>query len=103
MGMTKRTLDWIKKLLYNRQQCVAIDGENSVLGPVLLGIPQGSVIALVLFVIYVKRLTCNFLYDIVVEKWLKIVCFFLLIINCNETDQFFFQYNNFVSWSWVNK
>ena len=75
MGMTKRTLDWIKKLSYNRQQCVAIDGESSVLGPVLLGIPQGSVIAFVLFVIYVKRLTCNFLCDIVVEKWLKIVFF----------------------------
>ena len=75
MGMTKRTLDWIKKLLYNRQQCVAIHGESSVVGPVLLGIPQGSVIALVLFVIYVKRLTCNFLCDIVVEKWLKIVFF----------------------------
>jgi len=103
MGMTNRTLDWMKKFLYNRQQCVAIDGENSVLGPVLLGIPQGSVIALVLFVIYVKRLTCNFLCNIVVKKCLKIVCFFLLIINCNEIDQFFCQYNNFVSWSWVNK
>ena len=103
MAMRNKTLDWIKNLLYNRQQFVAIDGESSVPGPVLLGVPQGSVIALVLFLIYVKRLTCNFYCDIGVEKWLFVVLFFLLIINCNETDISPFQYNNFVSWSWVNK
>jgi len=56
MAIRNKTLDWIKNLVYNSQQCVAIDAERSVSGPVLLGVPQGSVIALVVFLIYVKRL-----------------------------------------------
>ena len=63
MAIRNKTLDWIKNLLYNRQQCVAIDAERSLSGPVVLGIRQGLVIALVLFVIYVKRLRLSCLKE----------------------------------------
>lgn len=55
-SIRNNTLDWIKNLLYNRQQSVAVDGESSAPTPVLLGVPQGSVIGPALFLIYVNYL-----------------------------------------------
>ena len=55
-SIRNNTLDWIKNLLNNRQQNVAVDGESSAPTPVLLGVPQGSVIGPTLFLIYVNYL-----------------------------------------------
>ena len=55
-SIRNNTLDWIKNLLNNWQQSVAVDGESSAPTPVLLGFPQGSVIGPALFLIYVDYL-----------------------------------------------
>ena len=55
-SIRNNTLGWIKNLLNNRQQSVAVDGESSAPTPVLLGVPQGSVIGPTLFLIYVNYL-----------------------------------------------
>ena len=48
--------EWFKSYLTNRQQCVCINDSASKTLPVLSGVPQGSVLGPILFLIYVNDL-----------------------------------------------
>ena len=45
---------WFKSYLLNRQHCVKIQNKYSDLLPVLSGIPQGSILGPLLFLVYVN-------------------------------------------------
>ena len=48
--------DWIEQWLTDRRQRVVVDGEVSNWKSVLSGVPQGSVLGSLLFLIYIKIL-----------------------------------------------
>ena len=56
MGSGVGLFDWIKCFLTDRTQRVVLDGTESLPGPVLSGVPQGSVLGFILFLIYIKVL-----------------------------------------------
>ena len=55
-GIRGDTLKWIKAFLDNRKQAVVINGENSDCIPVSSGVPQGSNIGPILFLVYINGL-----------------------------------------------
>ena len=52
-GIDKQARNWIKSFLSGRSQKVIIDGEESKSVPVTSGVPQGSVLGLILFLIFI--------------------------------------------------
>jgi len=54
LGLTVEALNWFKSYLTGRKQCVDIDGIRSDWLDVELGVPQGSILGPVLFLIYVN-------------------------------------------------
>ena len=60
LGFQDNTLNWFKDYLTGRRQCVDIDGEQSEWLDVKLGVPQGSILGPILFLIYVNDINkCN--------------------------------------------
>lgn len=58
-GINGQTLNWIKDFLIGRSQIVSVNGEKSYIGQVWSGIPQGTVLGPILFIIYINDILEN--------------------------------------------
>ena len=63
-GIRRSTHKWVNSWLSGRTQHVVIDGKASDPVPVLSSVPQGSVLDLVLFLIFINDLSDNIRYSV---------------------------------------
>jgi hypothetical protein len=53
-GIGEKTLNWVQDFLTDRKQKVSVNGMDSTTPNASSGIPQGSVLGTILFVIYIN-------------------------------------------------
>ena len=57
MGLDYLTTQWFKSYLSERTQCVIMNNMTSKLLPLTYGVPQGSILGLILFSIYINEIS----------------------------------------------
>ena len=63
LNLNPHLLQWIVNYLSNRQQYIGVNGKTSTTSQVMSGVPQGSVLGPLLFLMYINDITSVELND----------------------------------------
>ena len=96
-GIEGKILEWIKTWLTGRQQRVVLNGCKSHWKSVISGVPQGSVLGPLLFIIYVNTIDDDI--DSRVLKFADDIKVFRVISDVQDQDAFQSDLDKLVQWS----
>ena len=104
-GITGNILGWTKAFLSGRTQCVVLNDVKSKIARVTSGIPQGSVLGPILFVIYINDMPEVVDKDSIVYLFADDTKVFRHIQSQEDTIQLQSDINNLLQWSekWLLK
>ena len=100
-GINEYLLSWLHSYLHGREQSVVLDGKTSSTIPVLSGVPQGSVLGPLLFLIYINDSASE---QLNLGTYITMYADDLLLhreINCSDDYLKLQQYVNTIS-NWVD-
>jgi hypothetical protein len=83
-GISGKLLDWLKDYLTDRQQRVIINGETSEWGDLKAGVPQGSVLGPLLFLIFINDIT-HVIWNCKIRLFADDTCLFIEVDEPNNT------------------
>ena len=87
-GISGRLLEWLTDFLTNRIQAVKVNNKVSEYVPVKSGVPQGSVLGPVLFLLYVNDLVDLFGPGLTAKLFADDVKIYAVINDVNDTVAF---------------
>ena len=64
-GIHSKVINWIESFLSNRKQAVVVDGHLSLLAAIISGVPQGTVLGPILFLIFIDDIENCIMHSIV--------------------------------------
>ena len=99
IGIAGNILKWIECFLTNRKQSVKINHSYSKFKNVLSGVPQGSVIGPLLFIIFINDITNIFSDKIKIDLFADDTKIHLQSNNLSDRKLMQLAINSFLSWS----
>jgi hypothetical protein len=96
-GFQGKLLEWIKAFLTNRRQRVVLDGTASVWKDVLCGVPQGSVLGPLLFIIFINDLPDGL--SILLKLFADDSKLVSVIRNSSDREEFQKNINRILEWT----
>ena len=95
-GIRDQTLSWIKSFLADRSQQVVLDGKLSSPAPVTSGVPQGTVLGPLLFLVYINDLPSRATSS---ERLFADDCLLYRVINGHrDTERLWADLNQLQEW-----
>ena len=101
-GVTGRLLNWLADYLNNRHQRVVVDGAASKWSPVTTGVPQGSILGPMLFVIFINDAPEVINNEVVPALFADDTKLYKNITSVNDCNQLQETLTNLVTWSQDN-
>ena len=102
VGITDKLWSWFRSYLFNRSQVVSINNQLSDPLPVKSGIPQGSILGPLLFIIYINDLSSSISYSNLLKFADDVKCY-RAICNSNDSLGLQLDIDSLFQWSLDNK
>ena len=100
-GISGNIFKWIENFLKDRHQSVALNGELSFISLVLSGVPQGSVLGPILFLLYINDLV-DVTQHSICRSFADDTRLSKSISTCNDMTQLQNDLSNVIKWSYEN-
>ena len=97
-GIQGKLLNWIKAFLSDRSQCVSINGTHSYSSKVQSGVPQGTVLGPILFLIYLNDINSCIKHS-VISSFADDTRIKKSITSCSDVLELQEDLNSVVQWS----